>query len=81
MEQLLQMWLTLNSELSERPGVRKIAFGTNAVQGLLSALAWHSDIKLRTWGLGFHCLTLACHLKPDCEGGTKFDHYLESTFY
>ncbi|KMZ04446.1 baculoviral IAP repeat-containing protein 6 isoform X6 [Drosophila simulans] len=72
LEQVLQMWLTLNCELSDKPytsgithsDVPKIPFGANAVQGLLLALAWHSDIKLRTWCLGFQCLFLACNSLP-----------------
>ncbi|XP_068153762.1 baculoviral IAP repeat-containing protein 6 isoform X3 [Drosophila tropicalis] len=71
LEQVLQMWLTLNSELAEKPyssGIGqtdpKIPFGANAVQGLLLALAWHNDIKLRTWSLGFQCLFLACNSLP-----------------
>ncbi|XP_037726370.1 baculoviral IAP repeat-containing protein 6 isoform X3 [Drosophila subpulchrella] len=72
LEQVLQMWLTLNCELSDKPytsgithtDVPKIPFGANAVQGLLLALAWHNDIKLRTWCLGFQCLFLACNSLP-----------------
>ncbi|XP_070137301.1 dual E2 ubiquitin-conjugating enzyme/E3 ubiquitin-protein ligase BIRC6 isoform X1 [Drosophila bipectinata] len=72
LEQVLQMWLTLNCELSDKPysngithtDVPKIPFGANAVQGLLLALAWHNDIKLRTWCLGFQCLFLACNSQP-----------------
>lgn len=69
LEQALQLWLTLNSELSEKglnsgfspSDAPKIPFGPNAVQGLLSALSWHTGIKLRTWSLAFQCLTLACN--------------------
>ncbi|XP_054725362.1 baculoviral IAP repeat-containing protein 6 isoform X3 [Anastrepha obliqua] len=69
LEQVLQMWLTLNGELSDKPynagitqtDIPKIPFGAHAVQGLLLALAWHNDIKLRTWCLGFQCLFLACN--------------------
>lgn len=69
MEQVLQMWLTLNGELADKSfntgitnaDVPKIPFGANAVQGLLLALAWHNDVKLRTWCLGFQCLLLACN--------------------
>ncbi|TDG43863.1 hypothetical protein AWZ03_009727 [Drosophila navojoa] len=72
LEQVLQMWLTLNCELADKPytsgitqsDVPKIPFGANAVQGLLLALAWHNDIKLRTWCLGFQCLFLACNSVP-----------------
>ncbi|KAM7359256.1 BIR repeat containing ubiquitin-conjugating enzyme isoform 2-T2 [Cochliomyia hominivorax] len=69
LEQVLQMWLTLNSELAEKSynsgisnnEVPKIPFGANAIQGLLLALAWYNDVKLRTWCLGFQCLLLACN--------------------
>ena len=69
LEQVLQMWLTLNGELSDKQysagitqsDIPKIPFGANAVQGLMLALAWHNDIKLRTWCLGFQCLFLACN--------------------
>ncbi|KAL9897854.1 dual E2 ubiquitin-conjugating enzyme/E3 ubiquitin-protein ligase BIRC6-like isoform 3-T4 [Glossina fuscipes fuscipes] len=69
LEQVLQMWLTLNGELADKSfntgitnaDVPKIPFGANAVQGLLLALAWHNDVKLRTWCLGFQCLLLACN--------------------
>lgn len=69
LEQALQLWLTLNSELSEKglnacfsqSDAPKIPFGPNAVQGLLCALSWHIGIKLRTWSLAFQCLTLACN--------------------
>ncbi|XP_064535866.1 baculoviral IAP repeat-containing protein 6 isoform X5 [Drosophila montana] len=72
LEQVLQMWLTLNCELADKPyttgitqtDIPKIPFGANAVQGLLLALAWHNDIKLRTWCLGFQCLFLACNSLP-----------------
>ncbi|XP_062126380.1 baculoviral IAP repeat-containing protein 6 isoform X3 [Drosophila sulfurigaster albostrigata] len=72
LEQVLQMWLTLNCELADKPysaGINqtdspKIPFGANAVQGLLLALAWHNDIKLRTWCLGFQSLFLACNSLP-----------------
>lgn len=63
------MWLTLNGELAEKSynlgisknEVPKIPFGANAIQGLLLALAWYNDVKLRTWCLGFQCLLLACN--------------------
>lgn len=50
------MWLTLNSELADKSynsgisnnEVPKIPFGANAIQGLLMALAWYNDVKLRT---------------------------------
>ena len=70
LEQVLQLWLTLNSEMSDKPnsGVcyntsdpPKIPFGPNAVQGLISALSWNQGITLRAWCLGFQCLTLACN--------------------
>ncbi|XP_059217801.1 baculoviral IAP repeat-containing protein 6 isoform X2 [Stomoxys calcitrans] len=69
LEQVLQMWLTLNGELADKPyntgisntDVPKIPFGANAIQGLLLALAWYNDVKLRTWCLGFQCLLLACN--------------------
>lgn len=69
------MWMTLNSELSEKPyntglsqtDIPKIPFGANAVQGLLLALAWHNDIKLRTWCLGFQCLFLACNSQANAD--------------
>ncbi|XP_055907013.1 baculoviral IAP repeat-containing protein 6 isoform X1 [Eupeodes corollae] len=77
LEQVLQIWLTLNSELSDKPynsglcpnDIPKIPFGPNAVQGLLLALAWHNDIKLRTWCLGFQCLLLACNSPSNFENG------------
>lgn len=79
LEQVLQMWMTLNSELSEKPynsglnasDIPKIPFGTNAVQGLLLALAWHNDIKLRTWCLGFQCLFLACNSQTNLDGDSS----------
>lgn len=72
MEQVLHMWLTLNAELNTKVqnisgGVigeevmPKISFGANAVRGLLMALAWHNDVKLRTWSLGFQCLLMSCN--------------------
>ncbi|XP_070142867.1 dual E2 ubiquitin-conjugating enzyme/E3 ubiquitin-protein ligase BIRC6 isoform X3 [Drosophila kikkawai] len=72
LEQLLHIWLTMNCELADKSyssgithtEVPKIPFGANAVQGLLLALAWHNDIKLRTWCLGFQCLFLACNSLP-----------------
>ncbi|KAH8417362.1 hypothetical protein KR222_009764, partial [Zaprionus bogoriensis] len=78
LEQVLQMWLTLNCELAEKPytsgitqnDIPKIPFGANAVQGLLLALAWHNDIKLRTWCLGFQCLFLACNSLPIADDVT-----------
>lgn len=78
LEQVLQIWLTLNSELSDKPynsglcpnDIPKIPFGPNAVQGLLLALAWHNDIKLRTWCLGFQCLLLACNSPSNFENGS-----------
>ncbi|XP_054081324.1 baculoviral IAP repeat-containing protein 6 isoform X3 [Zeugodacus cucurbitae] len=78
LEQVLQMWLTLNGELSDKPynsgitqsDIPKIPFGAHAVQGLLLALAWHNDIKLRTWCLGFQCLFLACNSQALGDGDT-----------
>lgn len=76
LQQVLQMWLTLNSELSDKPfnsninhlnNVPKIPFGPNAVEGLLAALAWHNDIKLHTWCLGFQCLILACNIHSNLD--------------
>lgn len=74
LEQVLQLWLTLNSELSDKNSASnvsssgynssdtpKIPFSSNAVQGLMSALSWHQGINLRSWCLGFQCLTLACN--------------------
>ncbi|XP_037945587.1 baculoviral IAP repeat-containing protein 6-like isoform X2 [Teleopsis dalmanni] len=75
LEQVLHMWLTLNGELTDKActgtfsqtDVPKIPFGAHAVQGLLIALAWHNDIKLRTWCLGFQCLFLACNSQAICD--------------
>ncbi|XP_055678934.1 baculoviral IAP repeat-containing protein 6 isoform X2 [Lutzomyia longipalpis] len=69
LEQILQMWLTLNGELGDKTPTGnfmameapRIPFGRNAIQGLLSALSWHPNIKLRAWCLGFQCLALACN--------------------
>ncbi|XP_055696918.1 baculoviral IAP repeat-containing protein 6 isoform X3 [Phlebotomus papatasi] len=69
LEQVLQMWLTLNGELGDKTPTGnfmameapRIPFGRNAIQGLLSALSWHPNIKLRAWCLGFQCLALACN--------------------
>ncbi|KAL5282756.1 BIRC6 family protein [Megaselia abdita] len=74
LENVLQLWLSLNSELSERSyhsrffsrmDIPKIEIGANAIKGLLSALAWHCDIKSRTWCLSFECLILACNTYLD----------------
>lgn len=49
-----------------------IPLSRNAIDGLLSALTWYSSIKIRTWCLGFQCLTLACNMYADNseqEGG------------
>lgn len=82
LEQVLQLWLTLNGELSDKSGslagfnageTPKIPFGHNAVHGLLSALCWHPGIKLRTWCLGLQCLILACnpHFSFEMISGSK----------
>lgn len=84
------MWLTLNGELSEKQyssgltqnDIPKIPFGANAVQGLMMALAWHNDIKLRTWCLGFQCLYLACNFKvtnpADESDSTRISEFIVS---
>lgn len=87
LEQVLQLWLTLNGELSDKstpltgfnPGeIPKIPFGPHAVNGLLSALTWNTGMKLRAWCLGFQCLTLACnpHFKIESNSSDK-DEYSE----
>lgn len=69
LEQVLQLWLTLNGELCDKSSLAgfnpaempKIPFGPQAVHGLLSAMSWHCGIKLRAWCLAFQCLTIACN--------------------
>lgn len=77
LEQVLQLWLTLNSEMSDKANgsasgfnssdAPKIPFGMNAVQGLMSALSWNQGISLRAWCLGFQCMTLACNPNMNYE--------------
>lgn len=56
--------------------VPKIPFGANAIQGLLLALAWYNDVKLRTWCLGFQCLLLACNSQTYEEDRTRIHEVL-----
>lgn len=73
LEQVLQLWLTLNGELLDASNSSsytsnkypKIPFSEKAIYGLLKALATHPNIKIRGWSLGFQCLIYAC--KPNIE--------------
>lgn len=86
LDQVLQLWLTLYNEMNLRTSTNpfnvnlseslpKLPFGTMAVQGLLSALSWDQKINLRTWCLGFQCLTLACtpQIQPDFDSDESID--------
>lgn len=65
LEQVLQLWITLNGDSASNETSSKIVFnnlqskipfGEKAVHGLLKALASHPELKIRGWCLGFLCL-------------------------
>ncbi|KAG5670331.1 hypothetical protein PVAND_000606 [Polypedilum vanderplanki] len=77
LEQVLQLWLTLNGDSNEVPKVifnnlqAKIPFGEKAVYGLLKALATRPALKIRGWCLGFLCLIYSISSKPYNLGETE----------
>lgn len=77
LEQVLQLWLTLNGDISDShkftvsSGSSKIPFGEKAVQGLLKALASHPNLKIRGWCLGFQCLIYSISSKPNVDPETE----------
>lgn len=77
LEQVLQLWLTLNGDISDShkftvsSGHSKIPFGEKAVQGLLKALASHPNLKIRGWCLGFQCLIYSISSKPNIDPETE----------
>ena len=77
LEQVLQLWLTLNGDISDShkftvsSGQSKIPFGEKAVQGLLKALASHPNLKIRGWCLGFQCLIYSISSKPNVDPETE----------
>lgn len=77
LEQVLQLWLTLNGDISDShkftisSGQSKIPFGEKAVQGLLKALASHPSLKIRGWCLGFQCLIYSISSKPNADPETE----------
>lgn len=65
LEQVLQLWLTLNGDSATNETSSKIVFnnlqskipfGEKAINVLLKALASHPELKIRGWCLGFLCL-------------------------
>ena len=77
LEQVLQLWLTLNGDISDSHkftvncGQSKIPFGEKAVYGLLKALASHPSLKIRGWCLGFQCLIYSISSKPNADPETE----------
>lgn len=77
LEQVLQLWLTLNGDISDShkftvsSGQSKIPFGEKAVYGLLKALASHPSLKIRGWCLGFQCLIYSISSKPNADPETE----------
>ncbi|XP_034239276.1 baculoviral IAP repeat-containing protein 6 isoform X4 [Thrips palmi] len=65
LEQVFQLWLTLNSESSFDSGVHHfdpsscptIGLSPEAISSLLSALMCQPEMSVRTWCLAFQCLT------------------------
>lgn len=66
LEQVFQLWLTLNSESNFDPAVHHqfdpsscptIGLSPEAVSSLLSALKNQPEMSVRTWCLAFQCLT------------------------
>lgn len=73
-DQVLQLWLTLNGEISEKKfdvnasaSSLYIPFGLDAIEGLLEVLIWKQGITLRTWSLAFQCLKVVCHTNNRLE--------------
>lgn len=77
LEQVLQLWLTLNGDISDShkftvsSGQSKIPFGEKAVKGLLKALSSNPSLKIRGWCLGFQCLIYSISSKPDADIETE----------
>jgi baculoviral IAP repeat-containing protein 6 len=76
LEQVLQLWLSLNGEVIDASGncsfnsgkLPKIPFGEKAIYGLLKALATHPNIQIRGWCLGFQCLIYASKPIANVDG-------------
>ncbi|XP_017776572.1 PREDICTED: baculoviral IAP repeat-containing protein 6 isoform X2 [Nicrophorus vespilloides] len=68
-EQILQLWLTLNCPNSEEnfnPATMPvIALSVEAINSLISTIAWCSDLSLRTWCSALQTLTMMCNI---CQG-------------
>lgn len=83
LEQVLQLWLTLNGDSASNENSSKIVFnnlqskipfGEKAVNGLLKALASHPELKIRGWCLGFLCLIYSISGKgPVDPNDTSFE--------
>lgn len=77
LEQVLQLWLTLNGDISDTHKFSvinvpsKIPFGEKAVYGLLKALASHPSLKIRGWCLGFQCLIYSISSRPNADPETE----------
>jgi baculoviral IAP repeat-containing protein 6 (apollon) len=73
LEQVLQLWLTLNGNISDSHkftisnGNSKIPFGEKAVKGLLKALASHPSLSIRGWCLGIQCLIYSISSRHNAE--------------
>lgn len=82
LEQVLQLWLTLNGDSATNETSTKIVFtnlqskipfGEKAVNGLLKALASHPELKIRGWCLGFLCLIYSISSKGFVQPEESFE--------
>ncbi|GAB6020665.1 hypothetical protein CHUAL_003335 [Chamberlinius hualienensis] len=72
LELLLQLWVSLNESATDANVKVVLPLSDGAISGILSALAWHSVLSIRTWYLAFKVLTTVCrdHLSKEfsCNG-------------
>lgn len=66
LEQILQLWLMLNCSNAEEKfdpsAIPFIGLSPEAVNSLVSAIAWSPGLSLRTWCTALQTLTLVCNL-------------------
>ncbi|CAH1128208.1 unnamed protein product [Ceutorhynchus assimilis] len=76
-ENVLHLWLTLNStrkdEKFDSSTMPVVLITVDAVNALISALAWVPGLSLTTWCLGLQTLTLVCNTNNSRIRITSFD--------
>ncbi|XP_071454170.1 dual E2 ubiquitin-conjugating enzyme/E3 ubiquitin-protein ligase BIRC6 [Hetaerina americana] len=90
LEMVLQLWLTLNQDSCDLPTrvgslsafdpsvCPSVSLSHAAISGLMSAVAWHPNVTLRTWCLAFRALTLAANLPIPSGTSSSFRSFSTS---